>query len=159
MLIIFVAVARHRREIKQLLDSARDRLRTGAADAEASSIAPAETSPPKTKGRSSRQPSKSDETHVQPSPRDGRSAPSTNSFGKKHGSLIRHVVKLLVLSTLLAAGLTLFVRHLPDIFPRRKGEFDQQSMILSGTILLDLRCNVDNAVSRVQRSSSFVWHK
>ena len=106
----YILVARHRREIKQLLDSARDRTRGTP------SSGPSPSSPSRTGRLSSKS---DDESPKKSSPK--RAAKSVQSCWKKSLNIIKPLLKLLLVSSILGAGGYAVWKFGFDLVPRQRG--------------------------------------
>ncbi|UJR36022.1 hypothetical protein I4U23_028761 [Adineta vaga] len=139
------SIARHRREIKQLLDSARDRNSTGntpvsslrsGQQRDSSGISGRPHSPsPTSKSRTHRQSSKSghdtddddddtkkssksDDENRKKSSSPKRGSKSKSSCCNKYFGFIKKLLKLLIVSSILVGGLTYLYEKRDDLFPR-----------------------------------------
>jgi len=111
------SIARHRREIQQLIDSARDRARAVNTNISSSHYEPPATTPLRPQATSSRQrpPIKSNlEKPKQPS-WFNRSRESIRSFWKLHKDIIINVLKCLIFGSILGGTLIFIVTKGPDI--------------------------------------------
>jgi hypothetical protein len=119
------SIARHRREIQQLLDSTRDRARAANANTSSAKYEPPATTPFRTNSNVSRprQPYKSGlEKPKQPS-WFKRSGEAIQSFWKLHNDKILNALKALILGTILGGGLIFLATKGSDLIPQRKGKF------------------------------------
>ncbi len=142
----YISVARHRREIKQLLDSAA-RERNRATNTSISSLQSGQH--PESNGKSSRSNSPSSSlktrTRRQSSPSDNdtksKRSPKTDnaegkkllslkrvgkpiqSFWKKYINFIKNLLKLLLVSSILLGGVLFLVLKGGDLLPRQQGKF------------------------------------
>ena len=119
-------VARHRREIKQLLDSARSRDRvTDTGSSSTSSRQQNKSNRPTSPTRTRRDSSKSDDedrksSSSSSSPR--RTTKSAGSFWKRFGSFLKNLVKMLIVSSILLSGLYYIIQHNTSLFSPREGK-------------------------------------
>lgn len=123
----FVLVARHRREIEQMISAARER-----ALAVNSSLSPKSTNEPVTTPFRSTSTSSSvarpkakttqpDRSKAEPSWFQRTNA-TLRSFWKDHGDLILNVLKALLLGALLGGALIFLKSKGPALIPHRKGK-------------------------------------
>lgn len=112
-------VARHRREIKQLLDSARDRSRaTSSVLSNVSQAGQNSTTPPETSPTID---------EIQKTP-ETTSQPTKPTTGKHCFNNLQCLLKIFLITSFLVAGSTLFVQNFDRLFPAQKGStnVDQQ---------------------------------
>ncbi|CAF4575888.1 unnamed protein product [Rotaria sp. Silwood1] len=136
------SIARHRREIKQLLDSARDRNR--ATNTSISSLHSAEHQEqtgtpihPSSKSRTHQQPSKTDDdddddnnAKVKRSPKSDKDEEKKSSFKHirkpigsflgKNSDFIKNILKILLVSSILIGGVSFLVQYYAEFLPRTK---------------------------------------
>ncbi len=115
------SIARHRREIQQLIDSARDRSRTATTNVSSTSrYEPPATTPlrPNSIPSRQRQPIKS----KQPS-WFNRSGAAIQSYWKSNKDTILNIIKSLIGGLLLGVGLIYFLIKGSSLIPHRKGKF------------------------------------
>jgi hypothetical protein len=114
------SIARHRREIKQLLDSARDR-KTHTNDSSSSSKQRNESSRSSSPSRIRRESSKSDDEGGKKSSRSPkRAGKAIQSCWKKYLNLIKNLVKILLLGSVLLGGIFFLAKYGGDILPRER---------------------------------------
>jgi hypothetical protein len=132
-----ILVARHRREIKQLLDSARDRTRGTPTNGASSS------SPSRTRRSSSKS---DDESPKKSSPK--RTGKAVQSFFKKSLNLIKTLIKILLISSIFLGGGYVVWKYGADLIPRQRSKlFAKFYLIIFFFFLVAISCSVLNAVS------------
>jgi hypothetical protein len=145
----YILVARHRREIKQLLDSARDR-KTHTNDSSSSSKQRNESSRSSSPSRIRRESSKSDDEGGKKSSRSPkRAGKAIQSCWKKYLNLIKNLVKILLLGSVLLGGIFFLAKYGGDILPRERGKFLASFHSIIFFSLIAISCSVKNAVSLV----------
>lgn len=120
-------VARHRREIQQLIDSARDRARaTNANLAKQYELSPRTPIRPTSAAAASRQlPSSSTKTDSKKSKEPSwfsRTQRSVQSFWRNNKDTIWNILKALLVGLLIAGGLILVKNKLEDLIPQQTGK-------------------------------------
>jgi hypothetical protein len=122
------SLARHRREIQQLIDSAREKSRVGTSNLSSSSSSkydlPA-TTPfrPNSTASRQRQPYKPDvEKGKQPS-WFKRSKETIQSFWKHHNDTILNTLKSIIFGLIVGGGLIFLVVKGVELIPRQQGKF------------------------------------
>jgi len=119
------SIARHRREIQQLIDSARDRARVAQTNTSSSQYEPPATTPlrPNRIPSRQRQPIKPDlEKPKQPS-WFNRSGEAIQTFWKSNKDVIINLLRALIVGAIVGGGLIfLFVKG-SELIPHRKGKF------------------------------------
>lgn len=114
-------VARHRREIKQLLDSARSRDRvTDTRSTSTNSRQQNKSNLLSSPTRTRRESSKSDDEDRKSSSSPKRTKKSSESFLKRLGGLLKTLTKILIASSILF-GLYYLVQNSAKLFPPRQG--------------------------------------
>jgi hypothetical protein len=122
----YLLVARHRREIQQLIDSARDRSRTANSSNSSSSghNQPPATTPfrPSSSSNYSRSKSKLDlDKPKQPSWLNN-TGKAIQSFGKRYKNVILDTIKALIVGAIIGAVLIFLKNKGGDLIPHRKGK-------------------------------------
>ncbi len=141
---IYILVARHRREIKQLLDSARDRNRPtttnisslhsgqdGGSGKSSRSNSPSSKLKPRNRQQSSNSDDDTKSKRLTKSDNAERKKPSTlkrigkpiQSFWKKYVNFFKNLFKLLLVGSILTGGITFLVLKGGDLLPRQQGKF------------------------------------
>jgi hypothetical protein len=117
------SIARHRREIQQLLDSTRDRTRAAQTNISSSKYEPPATTPVRPNSNASRQPYKPGFNKPKQPSWFKQSGDAIQSFWKLHGDKVLNALKALILGTLLGGGLIFLATKGSDLIPHRKGKF------------------------------------
>ncbi|CAF1236453.1 unnamed protein product [Adineta steineri] len=117
------SIARHRREIQQLIDSARDRTRATSANLSATKYEPSSITPLRPTSTSSRHrtPLKSDITKLKQPSWFNNIGKEIKSFWKTYKDTIIQAIKLLFFGLLLGGGLILLKKKAGVIIPHRQG--------------------------------------
>jgi hypothetical protein len=122
----FVLVARHRREIQQLIDSARDRTRIAHANISTSQYEPPPVTTPlrpnAIPSSRQRQPIKPGTEKLKQPSWFNRSGAAIKSFWKSNQDAIINTIKALVFGGLLGTGLIFLAMKGSDLIPHRKGK-------------------------------------
>jgi hypothetical protein len=121
----FVLVARHRREIQQLIDSARDRTRVASSNLPSTRYEPSIPTPfrPSSTASRSRQPLKPDLIKPKQPSWFNRSGKAIGSFWKTYKDVIINALKTILVGLLLGGGLILLKMKAGDLIPHRQGKF------------------------------------
>lgn len=115
-----ILVARHRREIKQLLDSARSRDRVTDTSSRQQNKTNRPTSPTRTRRESSKSDDE-DRKSSSPSSSPRRTTKSAGSFWKRFGSFLKNLAKMLLVSSILLSGLYYILQSNTSLFSPREG--------------------------------------
>ena len=120
----FFSVARHRREIQQLIDSARDRTRVANANISSGQYQSSRIAAPRPTSVSSRYPS-TFRSDLKTSKRPlwiKRCEQTIQAFWLTNKHVMVRLVKALIAGILIAGGLIILKTKLPELFPQRKGK-------------------------------------
>jgi hypothetical protein len=131
---LFFIVARHRREIQQLIDSARDRTRAVHGNPSTSKYEPTSITPLRPTSGSSqpRPPSKSSYTTAKGPSWFNRTGESIRSFWKTYNDVILNALKMILVGLILGGALILLKKNAKNIIPHRQGKsFDSQDRCLT----------------------------
>lgn len=139
----FCLVARHRREIKQLLDSARDRNRVGNTSITAE---PAGT-PLRPMTRSRAATTEDDQNKLKQSPTLKKVEPkkpslcscmgkSLKSFWKTRRNIFKQLFKLLCIALLFGAGTYFLVQNKDKLMPRPRGKFSWKFLLFNNSSVI-----------------------
>ncbi|CAF0969195.1 unnamed protein product [Rotaria sp. Silwood1] len=119
------SIARHRREIQQLIDSARDRTRAANASIASGKYEPSTTTSIRPNSITSSRHASSIKTDLkklikQPS-WFNHSRQKVELFWKTNKDIIANIVKALIVGLVIACGLIILKNKLPDLIPQQRG--------------------------------------
>ena len=119
------SIARHRREIKQLLDSARDRNRVTSSTNSQSSLKTSPSTRSKTRaGRTSSKTERDESPSKSPAKQTKKSSKLKNlgkpiqTFCKKYSKFLKNLFKFLFVTTVIGGGLIYYFEKGDAFFPR-----------------------------------------
>ena len=119
------SIARHRREIKQLLDSARDRNRVTSSTNSQSSLKTSPSTHSKTRaGRTSSKTERDESPSKSPAKQTKKSSKLKNlgkpiqTFCKKYSKFLKNLFKFLFVTTVIGGGLIYYFEKGDAFFPR-----------------------------------------
>jgi hypothetical protein len=117
----YILVARHRREIKQLLDTARDRNRgTHTSGSKQQDKSSPSSSPTRTRRESSKS---DDEGRKKSSSSPKRAGKFIQSGWKKYFNFFKNLLKILLIGSILLGGGFFLLKYGGDLLPRERSKF------------------------------------